>query len=335
MSDARIMVVDPNLKRRRKVLEACADKLAEPVMFATTLDDAYQMAELHKPARIGVSAEFTRTSEFQALLDLMHYIGAEVLTYGPVGSLGAGRVYQVEDSRGLDDFVRALTSGLAPMRPQPHRRSPAAPPRPSTRGPSVQNLLLIGASTGGVTALETIVAQLPSDSPPTLIVQHMRPGFGEGLIRRLDSIARLRVVAAGDRMFLESGTVYVAAGNGRHLGVEQRSGLVTKLLDESAVSGHCPSVDVLFDHGARLAGNVAVAAALLTGMGADGAAGLCRLRAAGAYTIAQDKDSSVVWGMPRVAVEMGGAEEVLPLNRIAEALLRGRTRSSSASMRAV
>ncbi|TVP73315.1 MAG: chemotaxis protein CheB [Rhodobacteraceae bacterium] len=326
MFDPQILVVDPNLVRRRKVIEACAEATTAPALFATTLDDAYQLAEVHRPSRIAITAEFTRTGEFQALLDLIHYIGADVIVYGTDEECADRTVHQINDPRGMHSLVSALTSGLGLSRaPQKQARQMEAPSQVQVR-PAMQGILLIGASTGGVTALETIVGQLPHDCPPVLIVQHMRPGFGDGLIRRLDSIGKPRVRAASDRVLLENGTVHVAAGNGRHLGVVQRGGLMTQLLDDANVSGHCPSVDVLFEHGARLAGKVPVAAALLTGMGADGAEGMCRLREAGAYTIAQDRDSSVVWGMPRVAAEMGGVDDVLPIDRIADALLHGPAR---------
>ena len=341
MSDPQILVVDPNLVRRKKVLEACAEVLVTPAIFATTLDDAYQLAEQHRPLRVAITSEFIRTGEFQALLDLLHYIGSDVVVYGASDPVANHHIHPISDASGMRSFMAALTSGLAPIPAKTRHAVTAEPRRSAPVETSIlgkprsckHGILLIGASTGGVTALETIVAQLPHDCPPTLIVQHMRPGFGEGLIRRLDGIAKPRVMPAADRVLLEAGTVHVAAGNGRHLGVVQRGGLMTQLLDDTNVSGHCPSVDILFEHGARLAPKVSVAAALLTGMGADGAEGMCRLRAAGAYTIAQDRESSVVWGMPRVAAEMGGVDDVLPLDRIADALLRGPVRSKPSVMR--
>ena len=160
--------------------------------------------------------------------------------------------------------------------------------------------------------------------PPTLVVQHIRPGFADGLVRRLDRIVAPRVVGAIDGGAIHRGHVYVATDSERHLGLISRAGLRARLLDAPEVSGHRPSIDVLFDSLAQLGGRHRISACLLTGMGADGADGMVNLRANGAYTIAQDKETSVIWGMPQAAIQRGGAAVVLPLDRIAPALLAGR-----------
>ena len=212
---------------------------------------------------------------------------------------------------------------LLPWQPALHV-GPAADPSPQ--------LICIGASTGGVSALETVLLNFPEDCPPTLIVQHIRPGFAEGLVRRLNQLVNPHVISAKDNEVIEHGNVYVAAAHDRHLGLTLRSGLRLRLLAEAPVSGHRPSVDVLFHQAAEQAKRIRISAALLTGMGADGADGMAMLRAAGAYTIAQDENSSVVWGMPRVAIERGGATDVLPLNKIGPALLRQEARGRFAPL---
>lgn len=307
------------------LLELCAQAGIDSVVDTSSLDDTYRLAEMHRPRCVAIAADFSKTEEFQALLDLLGYISAKPVLYGDGQGAGPGEVWRVDGPDAAQRFVAGMLTGLglsAPARVTPVRQaSPAAGPRPVVQ--AVNGLVLIGASTGGITALETILSDFPADCPPTLVVQHMRPGFGDGLIRRLDDLIRPAVVAAADKVPLRPDTVHIAAGNGRHLGVVQRGGLVTRLLGSEPVSGHCPSVDVMFEHGAALAQGLSLRAALLTGMGADGAEGMRSLRAAGAYTIAQDRDSSVVWGMPRVAIEMGGAVDVLPLSGIARALLQG------------
>lgn len=309
------------------LLELCAQAGIESVVDTSSLDDTYRLAELHRPRCVAIAADFSKTEEFQALLDLLGYIAAKPLLYGDGQGARPGEVWRVDGPDAAQQFVAGMLTGLGLSAPAPvplataRQASPAAPPRPVVQ--AVNGLVMIGASTGGITALETILSEFPADCPPTLVVQHMRPGFGDGLIRRLDDLIRPAVVAAADKVPLQPGTVHIAAGNGRHLGVVQRGGLVTRLLGSEPVSGHCPSVDVMFEHGAALAQGLSLRAAILTGMGADGAAGMRSLRAAGAYTIAQDRDSSVVWGMPRVAIEMGGAVDVMPLSGIARALLQG------------
>lgn len=321
MTDQRVLIADPNRGRRLLLRDICAEYGVADAVCADSLSETYRLAELHRPRRVAVAASLAGTGDYAALLEMMRLISADCLVYGEGTRSGTNQVHMLDGPEGARRFVATLLAGLVPDRGMP--AAPVAAPErgPRGRGPQAA-LLLIGASTGGVGALETILAGFPTDCPPTLIVQHMRPGFGEGLIQRLDRLVRPRVVAAEDGVPLRPGVVHMAAGNGCHLGVVRRSGLATRLIPGAAVGGHCPSVDVLFDHGAALAGNVAVRAALLTGMGADGAAGLGRLRAAGAHTIAQDRDSSVVWGMPRVAVEMNAAVEILPLGGIAAALLR-------------
>ncbi len=153
-----------------------------------------------------------------------------------------------------------------------------------------------------------------------LVVQHMPPGFTRQFAERLDTLSSLSITEAGDGELISPGTLLIAPG-GWHLEVERRGATIyTKLTNAARVHFQRPAVDVLFKSAAEAMGRN-VAAALLTGMGRDGAEGLLALRQAGARTIAQDEETSVVWGMPGSAVELGAAQEVLPLNAIAPRLL--------------
>ena len=164
-----------------------------------------------------------------------------------------------------------------------------------------------------------MLAGADAASPALLIVQHMPPRFTRALAERLDALGGLRVCEAEDGVRLRDGTAYVAPG-GRHLRVRrEEAGFVIQLKDGPAVHRQRPSVDVLFDSLAECAGADATGI-LLTGMGADGARGLLAMREAGARTIAQDEESSTVFGMPREAIELGAAEQVLPLGEIAQHL---------------
>ncbi|WP_202841837.1 protein-glutamate methylesterase/protein-glutamine glutaminase [Luteimonas saliphila] len=185
---------------------------------------------------------------------------------------------------------------------------------------TTDRLLAIGASTGGTEAIREVLAQMPADAPATVIVQHIPAAFSGPFAERLDRHSRMTVAEAVDQQPLLAGHAYVAPG-GRHLRVV-RSGArwICRLGDDDPVRRHRPSVDVLFQSVAAHAGRNA-SAALLTGMGDDGAAGLMALRRAGARTIAQDEATSVVWGMPGAAVGIGAADEVLPLEQVAHRLL--------------
>src|SRR5690606_28450431 len=191
---------------------------------------------------------------------------------------------------------------------------------PRREGPigyrTTERLLAIGASTGGTEAIREVLAQMPADAPATVIVQHIPPAFSASFAERLDRHSRMIVRQAEDQQPLLPGHAYVAPG-GRHLRVA-RSGArwICRLGDDEPVRRHRPSVDVLFESVAAHAGRNA-SAALLTGMGDDGAAGLLSLRRAGAATMVQDEPSSVVWGMPGAAVALDAAAEIVPLQQVA------------------
>lgn len=185
---------------------------------------------------------------------------------------------------------------------------------------TTDRLIAIGASTGGTEAIRAILEQMPADAPATVITQHIPPAFSKPFAERLNKHSRMTVVHAEDDMPLLAGHAYVAPG-GLHLRV-QRSGARwrCRLGEDEPIRRHRPSVDALFDSVAQAAGANA-SAALLTGMGDDGARGLLALRKAGAATMVQDEASSVVWGMPGAAYTLGAAQQVLPLAEIAGALL--------------
>ena len=180
-------------------------------------------------------------------------------------------------------------------------------------------IILIGSSTGGVDALEQVLSGFPTTCPPTLITQHMPAEFLRSFTARMNNLTAPRVKLAQEGDVLEDGTVYVAPGGDFHLALSCGARLCCHLDGGEKVSGHRPSVDVMFRSALPVANRVA--AAILTGMGSDGARAMCELRAAGARTIAQDEETSTVFGMPRVALELGGAESAVPLGRVAETLL--------------
>jgi two-component system chemotaxis response regulator CheB len=190
-------------------------------------------------------------------------------------------------------------------------------------------LVCIGASTGGTEAIRAILVGLPDTCAPVVIVQHMPPVFTRGFAARLDASCALRVKEAEQGEPLERGCAYVASGD-RHFAIARGAvGWIAHLSDTAPVNRHRPSVDVLFMAAARIAGAHAIGV-ILTGMGGDGAVGLRALRAAGAYTIAQDEATSVVFGMPREAIAKGAAMRVLPLDRIAEAIVEQLTLRTAA-----
>lgn len=181
-------------------------------------------------------------------------------------------------------------------------------------------LLAIGASAGGTEAIRQVLVAMPPNGPPVVIVQHIPGAFSRSFVERLDRNSALRVVEASHGAPVLAGHAYLPPPE-MHLGVVRgESGLACAVIDAGPVNHHRPSVDVLFHSVAAHAGDQAVGA-LLTGMGDDGARGLLAMRMAGARTLVQDKDTSVVWGMPGAAVRMHAADEVLPLPSIAARML--------------
>lgn len=197
-----------------------------------------------------------------------------------------------------------LTSKPAPVRP-------LAPPA----------LIAIGASTGGTEAIKEILLGLPADCPATLIVQHMPPKFTKAFADRLDKLCMPNVKEAEDGQRVSFGQVLIAPGD-RHMRLARDSGnYIVRLSADAPVNRHRPSVDVLFHSCAEIAGAKAIGV-LLTGMGEDGARGLLHMRQSGAATLAQDEASSVIFGMPKVAIDLGAVDHVVSLNQLAENIMK-------------
>jgi two-component system chemotaxis response regulator CheB len=191
---------------------------------------------------------------------------------------------------------------------------------PRALSATTHKVIAIGASTGGVQALTTVLSAFPADAPGTVIVQHMPPKFTASFASRLDGMCKVRVKEAVDGDLVKPGHVLIAPG-GMHM-ILRRSGAqyLVQVKDGPEVFHQRPSVEVLFNSVAQAAGANAVGA-ILTGMGADGAAGLLNMRNAGARTVAQDEASCVVFGMPMVAIKCGAAEQVVPLRDVCRTLI--------------
>ena len=193
----------------------------------------------------------------------------------------------------------------------------------STNAPALQTtdkIVAIGASTGGTRAVEAILSALPPNMPGVLIVQHMPAGFTELFAKRLATVSRMAVREARDGDLIAPGLALVAPAGKHTLLMRSGGHYVARVKDGAPVQFQRPSVDVMFHSAAKAAGANAVGV-LLTGMGQAGAHGLAAMRAAGAHTIAESEATAVVFGMPRAAIEIGAAVEVLPLDRIARTLV--------------
>jgi len=195
-----------------------------------------------------------------------------------------------------------------------HAAAHAASPAPMINNPlvSTEKLIIVGASTGGTEAIREVLQPLPPDAPAVLIAQHMPPGFTKSFAQRLNGLCRITVKEAehGERVL--PGHAYIAPGHAHLLLARSGANYIAHLSDDPPVNRHRPSVDVLFRSAALHAGKNAIGV-ILTGMGRDGAAGLLEMRQAGAFTLAQDEASCIVFGMPREAIALGAADEIASL----------------------
>ena len=251
-------------------------------------------------------------------------------------ALAAGAVAVVAKPRlGLKQFLEESRLELVRALKSAAQSRPRAAARPLTSGParaarpviaglhalSVNKPVAIGSSTGGTQALEAVLTELPADGPGIAIVQHMPERFTAMYASRLDGICamNIREAQSGDR--IERGVALIAPG-GKHMKVRKQGGqYYAEVLAGPPVNRHCPSVDVLFKSMAECAGPDALGI-IMTGMGDDGARGLLAMHQTGARTLAQDEASCVVFGMPREAIKLGAADDILPLDRMAGEILK-------------
>jgi two-component system chemotaxis response regulator CheB len=297
----------------------------------------------HHPMPVVVVSSLAQAGS-QVALDALEAGAVDVLAKPngtmSVGALAGQLAHHVKAAaasvrfRGMMARADRSAAGSAAAAAKPAvANEPAAvqPPPPYTGRVDNRQLIVIGASTGGVEALRTVLPNLPAGLPPIAVVQHISPYFSKAVAGRLDSLCSMRVVEAEDGMILERGTCVVAPGD-YHLALTwQGEGYKTRLMQTPPVH-HCrPSVDVLFRSVAE-AGGKHVTAALLTGMGSDGAMGMAALRKAGGRTIAEHEKTCVVYGMPRAAIELGVVDLVLPLPQIAGAIVDGVARKPLAAV---
>ena len=274
------------------------------------------MAEMPTPVVVcsGLAARGTELA-FRALEE-----GAvEVITKPKVGV----RDFLHESAVTLLDAVWSASQAQIRPRPAVSRLTadsvlPRKSKSVSTAPPN--GVIAVGASTGGTEALRVFLAALPIDCPPVVIVQHMPEVFTRAFAERLNKECAIEIAEARDSDLLQNGHALIAPGN-RHMLIN-RSGeeFVVKIIDGPLVSRHRPSVDVLFRSVAISVGAKAVGV-IMTGMGDDGAEGLCEMKEAGAATIAQDEASCIVFGMPKEAISRGAVDVVMPLEQIANAVL--------------
>lgn len=338
----RVLVVDDSAIVRR-ILSESLDAETDIDVVATAPDPYVardKILEL-KPDVLTLDIEMPRMDGLTFLKKLMQYRPMPVIVISSISSascqtameamrLGAVEVlakpsgpYSVGDLR-LSLAMKVRAASTARIGAKPEAKLPqAVPPQDASPGTRYRpdTVIAVGSSTGGTQAVEQILVALPPESPGILVAQHIPPGFSTAFAKRLDQICALEVKEAEHGDYVVPGRVLVAPGD-RHL-LLRASGAAYRVSvkDGPRVSYQRPSVDVLFSSVADTARNNAVGV-ILTGMGSDGADGMKKMKDAGAYNIAQDEASCVVFGMPKEAIRVGGVDEVVPLDRVANAVLK-------------
>lgn len=340
MKKTRVLVVDDSATMRSvitRIINEAPD--LEAVGGAADAPGAREMIRALQPDVLTLDMEMPRVTGLEFLEQLMRQHPMPVVMVSALAearfesaerALALGAVELVPKPRlvapeALRHFAAELTAKIraATRRTAAPTRvpGPAASARVRVERPAgCEPIIVIGASTGGTEAIREVLERLPATAPGVLVTQHMPEGFTHSFAARLDSMCALHVKEAehGERVL--PGHVYIAPGHS-HLRVRRRgSTYVTELSRAEPVNRHRPSVDVLFRSAVQCGGGNVVAI-ILTGMGKDGASGLLELRRAGAYTCAQDEQSCVVFGMPKEAIALDAAGEVLPLRSIAGAVL--------------
>lgn len=344
MAKIRVLVVDDSaMVRKMLTTELSKDRGIEVVDAAPDPYVARDMIVKYRPDVVLLDVEMPRMDGLTFLRKLMKHFPCRVIVVSSLAEAGGEVAMNAIEYGALEVIAKpAVSYSVAEMVEQliekikavamiPESRLGAAhlqkrmapvPVKPKESLIRTTNkIVAIGASTGGTEALREVLEQMPANSPPIMIVQHMPQYFTKSFAQRLDGLCAIHVKEAEDNEIVAPGKALIAPGN-RHMEL-RRSGAMyfAKLTDGPLEFHQRPAVEVLFRSVARYAGKNAVGV-IMTGMGRDGAQGLLDMRKEGAITIAQDEATSVVFGMPKEAIDLGAVMRIVPLNRIAGEIIR-------------
>lgn len=350
---SRLIVIDKSDESRGRVKKILSNEhgfciVGEP----QTRDDVVSVMSGLKPDAVLIERATLVECQF-CYIEVLQEIGSKV----PLIIVDDSRLTNVDHAlwlaRGVADYLKVPVMGASTEETEAFRQSIrksaliklnsflnplTANPKPSVTVPNpsiaITEVILIGASTGGVQALRSVVGNLPKETPPIVIVQHIPGAFSGHFAKSLNEIGTVKVTEAIDGENLEPSHVYVAPGGQQLKLLSFGSSVKIVLSDEPPLNHHKPSVDFMFESALQLNPEIRIVAALLTGMGADGAVQLKALRDAGHHTIAQSEQSCVVYGMPKVAIEMAAAVEVAALSDIATCLMNAIRKTKKAPSRA-
>jgi len=339
LGNVKVLVVDDSATMRSMIGSVLnADPQIEVVGTAGDALEARTAIKQLNPDVITLDVEMPNMNGLEFLEKIMRLRPMPVIMVSTLTSKGAEASLAALELGAFDCVGKPALSDASPFADLPakikqagqskrqivsaagSRQSSASVAAADSYRPS-SKLVAIGASTGGVEALLTVLANYPKNCPPTLITQHMPETFTSSFAARLNRACKAEVAEATDGAPIRPGQVYLAPGGSHHLEVAGGSSLRCRLREGDPVNGHRPSVDVLFQSVAATCGRKSVGV-ILTGMGRDGAAGLLQMRQNGASTVGQNESTCVVYGMPKAAFEIGAVQNQLALRRVGEEILK-------------
>ena len=335
MNPVKVLVVDDSATMRGLISASLADDPGiEVIGQASDPLEARQAIKALNPDVMTLDVEMPKMDGLEFLEKVMRLRPFPVVMVSSLTARGATATIRamelgavdcigkpsIEHPNSFDDLPARVRAAAGARMQRFGAGRPSAVAEPGTYKPDGR-IVAIGASTGGVEALISVIAGYPENCPPTVITVHMPSPFTQSFARRLDGLTGAKVVEAEEGAPIEVGRVYLAPGTLTHLEVSGGVHPRCRLRDDELVNGHRPSVDVLFESTAKAFGTRAVGV-ILTGMGRDGAAGLLAMRRAGANTLGQNEASSVVYGMPKVAFEIGAVERQLALGDMRAGILK-------------
>lgn len=326
----KVLIVDDSLLFRETLSAEIGKDFGIEVVG--TADNPYTARDLIldlKPDVLTLDVQMPKMDGIEFLKKLMPQYPLPVIVVSSTGqkvfeALNAGAVDfvtkpDIYSSGGLKSFINELIVKIkiaSIAKVSNHKKNYEVPDFKTNDDTDISKALIaIGASTGGTEAILSLLKALPRDMPGILVVQHMPPVFTKMYAERLNSICSLEVKEAEDEDAVKPGRVLIAPGEKQMILEKGRSGYRVKCFRGDKVNGHCPSVDVLFDSVAEVIGDKGIGV-ILTGMGSDGAKGLMNMKRKGAFTIGQDEKTSIVYGMPMVAFNIGAVQKQLPLEKI-------------------
>ncbi|MDE1336299.1 chemotaxis response regulator protein-glutamate methylesterase [Vibrio aestuarianus] len=331
----KVLVVDDSPVFRALLSELInADPMLEVVAMA---EDPYQARELikkHNPDVLTLDIEMPKMNGVQFLKNLMRLRPMPVVMISTLAQHGAEATLEALEAGAVDYFPKPAIENTAEMVSykqlvneklkmaaganivQPNHHANVTEKLVGSHAQTAYQLIAIGASTGGTEAVKNVLSALPSGLPPIVITQHISAMFTRPFAERLNKNSAIEVRELSTHQApLVNGCAYLAPGDKHLIVIKKGAHLYCQLDDRPAVNRHKPSVDVMFDAVAEVVGDKAIGV-LLTGMGKDGAQGMLKMKQHGAFTIAQDEQSSIVWGMPKAAVDIGAVQHIKALSAI-------------------